>query len=176
MERNETMSWKKAPPTAVRLQRLIPAVPRDVYRAWLDPDLLRCWLAPGGITVTNAEVDARVGGRFRIWHADSGADVGGFECEIVELVPYERIVFRWGFVGPARLAGPVFDSLLTILLHPARKGATALTLVHERLEDLAAAMPDVADNVEIGWELVLEKLDVMLETRGSDASASHPIF
>jgi uncharacterized protein YndB with AHSA1/START domain len=170
------MSRKKSPTTAVRLQRVIPAAPRNVYRAWLDPDLLRRWLAPGGITVTRAEVDARVGGRFRIWHADSGADVGGFECEIVELVPYERIVFRWGFVGPERSAGPVFDSLLTILLHPAREGATALTLIHERLEDLAAAMPDVADSVEIGWELVLEKLGVTLVTTGSDASASHPNY
>ena len=27
--------------TAVRLQRTIPAAPDEVYRAWLDPELLR---------------------------------------------------------------------------------------------------------------------------------------
>ena len=172
MEGTETMTRKKTQPTAVRLERVMPAPPREVYRAWLDPDLLRRWLAPGGITVRRAEVEARVGGHFRIWHVKSGADIGGFECEIVELVPDERIVFRWGFVGPERTAGAVFDSVLTITLHAARRGATRLTLIHERLDDLAAAMPHIADSVQVGWELVLEKLAVTLGATGRHASAA----
>jgi uncharacterized protein YndB with AHSA1/START domain len=143
----------------VRLQRTIPAPPPEVYRAWLEPALLRQWMAPGGLHVKRAEVDARVGGHFRIWHADAGSDVGGFECEIVELVPHELIVFRWGFVGPDRAAGPVYDSRLTIRLQAAKGNATTLTLVHERLDDLAAAIPDVADKVEVGWASALEKLE-----------------
>ena len=145
--------------TAVRLQRTI-AAPRDrVYRAWLDPDLLARWMAPGALDVTRAEVDERVGGHFRIWHAGPEGDVGGFEAELLELVPGERIVFRWGFVGPDRLAGPTYDSLLTITLREAPDGATELTLVHERLDELAAALPDVAANVGRGWELALDKLE-----------------
>jgi uncharacterized protein YndB with AHSA1/START domain len=145
--------------TAVRLHRTI-AAPRDrVYRAWLDPDLLARWMAPGALDVTRAEVDERVGGHFRIWHAGPDGDVGGFEAELLELVPGERIVFRWGFVGPDRLAGPTYDSLLTITLREAPDGATELTLVHERLDELAAALPDVADNVGRGWELALDKLE-----------------
>ena len=35
------MTPKKARFPAVRLERVIPAHPREVYRAWLDPDLLR---------------------------------------------------------------------------------------------------------------------------------------
>ena len=102
------MTQRKTTPV-VRLERVIAAPPHDVYRAWLDPDLLQQWLAPGGITVERAEVEARVGGRYRIWHQAAGVDVGGFECEIVALVPSRRIVFRWGFVGPDRTAGPVYD-------------------------------------------------------------------
>lgn len=157
---------------AVRLQRTIPAPPHEVYRAWLDPALLRRWMAPGGLDVKRAEVDGRVGGHLRIWHADAGADVGGFECEIVELVPDERIVFRWGFVGPERAAGPVYDSLLTITLQAAQGNATTLTLLHERLDDLAAAIPHVADKVEVGWALVVEKLALSLEADRRQASAS----
>lgn len=145
--------------TAVRLQRTIPAPPDRVYRAWLDPDLLARWMAPGALDVTRAEVDERVGGHFRIWHASADGDVGGFEAELLELVPGERIVFRWGFVGPDRLAGPTYDSLLTITLREAPDGGTALTLVHERLDELAAALPDVADSVGRGWELALDKLE-----------------
>jgi uncharacterized protein YndB with AHSA1/START domain len=145
--------------TAVRLKRTIAASPDRVYRAWLEPDLLARWMAPGVFEVTRAEVDERVGGRLRIWHAGPEGDVGGFEAELLELVPAERIVFRWGFVGPDRLAGPTYDSLLTITLREAPDGATELTLVHERLDELAAALPDVADNVGRGWELALDKLE-----------------
>ncbi|HEX8033630.1 MAG TPA: SRPBCC domain-containing protein [Ktedonobacterales bacterium] len=149
----------------VRLERAIPAPPHKVYRAWLDPDLLRRWLAPGGLEVTRVEIDERVGGHYRVWQADSGSDVGGFDCELLELVPDQRIVYRWGFVGPERRDGPAYDSLLTITLRETPKGATLLTLVHERLEELAAAMPHVAENVEPGWDLVLEKLTATVGER-----------
>src|SRR5690606_34157688 len=60
-ERQARMTQKHAPTAAVRLERLIPAPPREVYDAWLDPALLLRWMAPG-FDVTRAEVDARVGG------------------------------------------------------------------------------------------------------------------
>ena len=148
----------------VRLERTISAQPHRVYRAWLDPELLRQWLAPGVLTAKRIEVDERVGGSFRVWHSHSDSDVGGFDCEILELVPDRRIVFRWGFVGPDRTEGPVYDSRLTITLREAPGGSTLLTLVHERLDDLAAAKPDVADMVELGWAWVLEKLRATVGT------------
>ena len=156
----------------VRLQRTIPAPPSEVYRAWLDPVLLRQWMAPGRFDVQRAEVDARVGGHLRIWHADAGFHVGGFECEILELLPYERLVFRWGFVGPERAAGPVYDSRLTITLQAAEGDETILTLVNERLDDLAAAMPEGARSVEHGWALVLEMLAQVLRSDPRPARAS----
>ena len=42
---------------SVRLRRTIFARPAEVYRAWLEPDLLRWWLAPLGFTVTHVEVE-----------------------------------------------------------------------------------------------------------------------
>jgi uncharacterized protein YndB with AHSA1/START domain len=149
--------------TAVQLQRTIPAPPEQVYRAWLEPDLLRRWLAPAGLEVTRAEVDERVGGHYGIWQAGSEGEVGGFECELLELVPNERIVWRWGFVGADRLAGPTYDSLLTVTLAEAPNGATELTLVHERLEELREAMPDIAEDVGPGWEMALDKLAALAE-------------
>jgi len=168
------MTQKQTPVASVRLERELPAPPHEVYRAWLDPDLLRRWMAPACFVAKRAEVEERVGGRFRIWHADAGSDVGGFECEIVELVPDERIVFRWGFAGPEREAGPVFDSRLIITLRPAKREGTVLTLVHERLEEIAAAMPQIVEQVEVGWEQALEKLVGLLATGERVAGASNP--
>ncbi|MBM0236502.1 SRPBCC domain-containing protein [Micromonospora sp. ATA32] len=68
--------------------------------------------------------------------------VGGFDCELVELEPDRRIVYRWGFVGPQRTDGPTFDSLLTVTLGETPGGGTALTLVHERLDDLTRRGPE----------------------------------
>lgn len=146
----------------VRIERLISAPPSSVYRAWLEPEMLRRWLAPGSMEVSRVEVDERAGGHFRIWQNGSGKNAGGFESRLVELVPDKRIVFQWGFVGPDRTKGPVFDSLLTITLQASTDDTTILTLVHERLDDLERAMPDVARNVGVGWELVLEKLKKLL--------------
>lgn len=148
--------------SVVRLERTIPASIHQVYRAWLDPQLLIKWLAPGDLRVTQAEVDERVGGRFRIWQRSEDGEVGGFESEIIELVPPDRIVFRWGFVGPERADGPQFDSLLTVSLAEAPYDQTKLVLVHERLDKLHAALPDIADSVGVGWDMALEKLTAQL--------------
>lgn len=154
------------PQPVVRLKRTIAAPPELVYRAWLEPDLLRRWLAPAGLELTRAAVEERAGGRYRIWQANAdGEDVGGFECELLELVPAQRLVFRWGFVGPDRADGPAYDSLLTITLSEQPDGGTALTLIHERLAALQAAMPHVAENVGPGWEMVLEELAQLFEPR-----------
>jgi uncharacterized protein YndB with AHSA1/START domain len=143
---------------AVRLTRTIAAPPERVFRAWLDPDVLRRWLAARSMSVTRAEVDERPGGRLSIWQADAtGEAAGGFESEIVELVPHERLVFSWRFVGPQRETDPGLDSRLTVTVRPV-DGGTELTLVHERLAALRAAMPHVADRVEMGWAMALDKL------------------
>src|SRR4051794_4033287 len=110
------MTSMSAEPAIVQLRRTISVPPARVHRAWLEPEVLRRWLAPGSLSVTRAEVDERPGGSFRIWQADATGDAGGFECELLELVPDERLVFNWRFVGPQRVADPGLDSRLTITL------------------------------------------------------------
>jgi uncharacterized protein YndB with AHSA1/START domain len=156
----------------IRIERTLPAPPHLVYRAWLSPDLIRRWMAPGRYEVTQVEVDERVGGRYRVWQADAGAPAGGFECLILELVPDERIVWRWGFAGPDREAGPVYDSQLTVMLQADPPGGTVLTLVHEQLGELAAALPQVADQVGSGWGNVIAKLAAALASDPSRPTLS----
>jgi uncharacterized protein YndB with AHSA1/START domain len=157
---------------AVRVERTFAAPPERVYRAWLTPELLRLWLAPGHLEVMHVEVQERVGGRYRILQGYRGEPGGGCEGEVLELVPNERIVLRWGWCGPERGAGPVYDSRLTITLRPTADGGTALALVHERLDALAAARPDVAPKVGYGWTITLAKLaDTLADTLVPESSA-----
>ena len=139
--------------TEVRFQRTIHARPERVYRAWLDPDVMQRWFAPAAFHVSRAEVDERVGGLLRVWHADD---------EITELVPNERIVLRWWFGDPDEPVDPAQESRLTLTFAPTGDD-TVLTLTHDRLDDLAAAHPEIADNVEGGWSEALDSLRTELE-------------
>ena len=116
------------------------------------------------------EIDERAGGAWRTWKADDGVIVGGFDSELVELVADRPLVFRWGFIGPQRRQGPSFDTSLTVSFSPGPAGGTVVRLVHERLGELAAAMPGIAGSVQPGWEAVLTKLEqVLAETSPAGA-------
>src|SRR3954469_8239490 len=109
--------------TAVHVRRTIAASPERVYPAWLDPQLMGRWFAPAGFTVRKAEVDERIGGRLSIWHVDgAGNDVGGSGSGIAGLVPGERIVLHWQFVGPDRTTDPTMATRLTVTFTPTADG------------------------------------------------------
>jgi len=144
----------------VRQERTIPAPPHRVYRAWLDPAIVQQWFGANGNTPTRVEIDERVGGRHATWQVGpDGENTGGFECELLELVPDERIVLLWRFCGPDRNPDPAHDSRLTVTLAPTPDGtATDLTLVHERLEAIAAAVPAYRDAFDPAWRQALDRL------------------
>ncbi|MFN8581167.1 MAG: SRPBCC domain-containing protein [Gemmatimonadaceae bacterium] len=51
---------------AIVVRRTIPAARERVFDAWLDPARLATFMRPGDVTHVTANVDARVGGTFRI--------------------------------------------------------------------------------------------------------------
>jgi len=69
------------------------AAPRHlVYRAWTTPELIKRWWPAKRGKMTVAEVDLRVGGRWRyVMIADGGLEVA-FHGEYREIVPNERLV------------------------------------------------------------------------------------
>ena len=63
-----------------------------VYKAWTTPELVRRWWSGQRGEVTLAEIDLRVGGRWRyVMNAHGGFEVA-FHGEYREIVPNERIV------------------------------------------------------------------------------------
>ena len=51
---------------SVRLHRVLRAPPDKVYRAFLDAEALARWLPPHGFLCTVHQLDANVGGSFRM--------------------------------------------------------------------------------------------------------------
>jgi uncharacterized protein YndB with AHSA1/START domain len=113
-------------PAVLVVRRVIDAEPERVYAAWTTPERIRSWWRPGPVRCPAAEVDLRVGGRYRI--ANEFPDgriiwaVGTFE----EIEPPRRLVYSW------RMGDAAVDSRVVVQFE-ARGGRTEVIVTHERL-------------------------------------------
>lgn len=149
---NTALSADAAPDTrpSLTLTRRLRARPEKVWAAWTDPQQLVQWFGPEQIEPGSlkADLDVRVGGRYRISFTKAGGEnfeVGGSYREVV---PNERLVFSWAWHST-----PERESLVTISLKP-DGGGTLLVFNHARFFDEAAR-----DNHARGWSEFLVKLD-----------------
>ena len=95
-----------------------------VYRAWTTPELVRRWWSANRGEMTVAEIDLRVGGRWRyVMVAEGGFEVG-FHGEYREIVPNERIVSTEVYEGMPERA----EALDTLTLTEV-DGRTTLTIL-----------------------------------------------
>jgi uncharacterized protein YndB with AHSA1/START domain len=130
----------------LQVVRRLPASPDEVFDAWIDAESLREWMCPGTTHVSIAEVDPRLGGRFRIVMSDETGDTE-HTGEYRELRRPERLVFTW--ISKNTLDR---ETLVTVELRPIGQ-ETELTLTHERLPDDEARRKH-----ERGWTAIVEKL------------------
>jgi uncharacterized protein YndB with AHSA1/START domain len=114
-----------------------------VFAAWTDPSLMARWLSASGHA--EAEVDLRVGGRFRVTMVGQGQRIE-HTGEYLELVPPRRLAFTWAspFTGPVA-------SVVTVELRPLDDG-TELLLTHEQLPE------DQIEPHAGGWGRMLDRL------------------
>ena len=71
----------------VRLHRVLKAQPERVYKAFLDAEATAKWLPPYGFTCKVHQLDARVGGKYRMSFTNFGSGKGhAFGGEYVVLL------------------------------------------------------------------------------------------
>jgi uncharacterized protein YndB with AHSA1/START domain len=146
------------PAVAVRVERTLHASPDRVFRAFLEPDLIRQWMTPEDLVIDRLTVEARVGGRIEVWHSRNGVSTGKFEGCFLKIDPPRELVYRWAFVGTEPEKGEYFDTLVTIRLQPEPGGHTHISVVHEKLEELQRGAPHVYVRLLAGWAECLDKL------------------
>ena len=79
-------------PNTVRFQRVIRAPAERIYRAFIDPDAMCKWSPPHGFTGRVHEMDARVGGVYRMSFTQlSNGQTHSFGGRYLDLVPGELI-------------------------------------------------------------------------------------
>jgi uncharacterized protein YndB with AHSA1/START domain len=131
------------------LVRRLPAVPDKVFKAWTDQRELAQWMGPGDMTISDVEVDAREGGRYRITMRSKESKEFTAVGQYCEVKPAERIVMTWAWQA-AQGHGPV--TCITIELRPAGK-ATEMRFHHALFED-----KDTRNSHRSGWQSIFDKL------------------
>lgn len=138
----------------VRLHRVLRTTSAKVYRAFLEADAMAKWLPPHGFTCTVHQLDARVGGTFRMSFRNFGTGHGhSFSGEYLELVPDTLIRYTDKFDDP-NLPG-VLE--VTVSLKPVLCG-TELSIAQA---GIPAAIP--LEMCYLGWQESLTQLAALVE-------------
>jgi uncharacterized protein YndB with AHSA1/START domain len=97
-----------------------------VYKAYTTPELVKRWWSGKRGEVTLAEIDLRVGGKWRyVMVAEGGFEVG-FHGEYREIVPNERIVSTEAYEG---VPNPDDNATLNTLTLTESDGRTTLEIL-----------------------------------------------
>jgi len=143
----------------VRLHRVLRTTPERLYRAFVDPDAMAKWLPPNGFTGKVHQMDARVGGSYRMSFTNfSTGHSHTFGGTYLELQPGERLRHTDRFDDP-NLSG---EMVTTVTFAPVSCG-TELTVVQEGIPD---AIPTEA--CYLGWQESLVLLSKLVEAEIPD--------
>jgi uncharacterized protein YndB with AHSA1/START domain len=135
---------------SLTLKRRLKAPPAQVFSAWTDPEKLIRWIGPSD-TIANsarAELDVRVGGRYRISFKTENGEYHEVHGVYREVAPPSRLVFTWAWHST-----PERESLVVLTMAEDGDG-TMLTLHHEQFFDEQAR-----DGHRRGWTGTLDRLD-----------------
>jgi uncharacterized protein YndB with AHSA1/START domain len=129
-----------------------------VYEAFTTPELVKRWWSGQRGAVTLAEIDLRVGGKWRyVMVAHEGFEVG-FHGEYREIVPNERIVSTEVFEGiPQPEDGPEEGTLNTATFTEADGRTTLTVLVQAPSKEIRDAIID--SGMEGGMQEAMDLLE-----------------
>jgi uncharacterized protein YndB with AHSA1/START domain len=152
--------------STTRLRRHIRAPRSAVYRALLDPESVRRWMVPEGMTSQVHAFQAREGGSFRISLTYDAPTTAGkttpqrdtFSGRFTRLVAEAEVVQTVDF----ETDDPALQGTMTITYTLTEAdGGTDLVGLHEGLPPGVAP----ADN-ELGWSMAVDKLAALVEDEG----------
>lgn len=127
--------------------RRIEAPSSRVFDAWLDPALLARFMCPAeGVTVSRAESDARIGGRFDIVMLVGDKEIPHWGT-YKQISRHSKLVFTW------ESSFSIEGSTVTLTFDESG-GGTDVTLVHDKFPSDESR----ANHTE-GWTRILKVLD-----------------
>ena len=138
----------------VSLYRVLKTTPEKLYRAFTQPNALAAWLPPYGFLCTVHEMNAKVGGTYKMsFYNFSTGNSHSFGGRYIELKPNEFIKYTDKFDDP-NLPGEMITSI-----HIQKVSAGA------ELKILQEGIPPMipVEMCYLGWQESLEKLTKLVE-------------
>lgn len=139
--------------------------PRElVWKAWTEPESMKCWWGPKGFTSPVYKMDLRVGGEYlSCMRSPDGQDFWskGVFREIIEperLVMTDSFADKEGNTVSASYYGMSGDwplEMLVTVVFEEHEGKTKLTLKHSGSKGISATD---RDNMQQGWNESFDKL------------------
>jgi uncharacterized protein YndB with AHSA1/START domain len=135
----------------IQLRRRFPLPREKVFRAWTDADALKRWWCPQGWVPAEIEVDARVGGAYRIGmrRPELGVPIYVYG-HFIEVQPPERLVYTWQWenafeqMPQTRVTVQFIESWAT----------TEIVLTHENLPEIWVCLRH-----RTGWIAAWERIE-----------------
>ncbi|MGJ5177193.1 SRPBCC family protein [Bradyrhizobium oligotrophicum] len=147
---------------AIVVDDIFPHAPEIIWKALTSGELIGRWLmAPTGFAPV-------VGTQFTFQTTPAGAWDGTIHCEVLEVVPNERLSYAWkgGHQGNVGYGAPL-ETVVTFSLSRAETG-TRLRLVHSGF--VLPANDTAYRKMSEGWKKVVANLD---RIAGEEASSKH---
>lgn len=116
-------------PLCLVVRRKIAATPRRLFDAWTRPEQLMAWWGPRGVRCSDAQVDLRIGGHYRIDNVLPDGSTITIQGQFLALDPPNSLAYSWT-VGPDE--GPAEQ--VTVRFE-AQGDETEVLIVHERIAD-----------------------------------------
>lgn len=138
--------------TQILITREFDAPRHLVYLAWTTPELIKRWWSGERGEVTSAEVDLRVGGKWRYVMVAHGGFEVAFHGEYIEIVANERIVSTEVYEG-----APGAPAISTLTLAETA-GRTTMTLLVQH-DSQANRDAHINSGMEIGMQEGMDKLE-----------------
>jgi uncharacterized protein YndB with AHSA1/START domain len=131
----------------LEVRKTIAATPEWLFAAWTQPERLKEWWGPKGVTCIDAVVDLRVGGKYRIGNRlpDGGVLWIIGEYRVVERPT--KLVYTWQIESETRA-----PEIVTVHFEP-RENGTEVVVIHERIPDVA-----IRNQHQNGWQGCLSGL------------------
>ncbi len=151
-----SMAEAESPLPPVLVRRIINAPREEVFAAWTDPAILVKWFGSSEVTVTHAEVDARVDGAYII--VMRGAESGRTSSLLGTYTAFrspERLAFTWQIERADGQVSP--QSMVTVDFAALNGPRTEIRLTHTLL-----STEDARQGVRRGWGSSFDKLDSLL--------------
>ncbi|WP_197374319.1 SRPBCC family protein [Mycolicibacterium baixiangningiae] len=134
--------------TTVRVQRVMPAPPDEVFDEWLDPQSLTEWMCPHPTRVVGVELEPHVGGRVRFDVDDVGVRLL-ITGQFLEIDRPRLLRFTW---SNSDWPDPTAESIVEVTFTPLEDDQTLMSIEHTLLP------PTEFENFHSGWTLTVDQL------------------